>query len=474
MKAKAEGAGKDKTFRIFQLGTNNWQSPLEFAPGSGILHADHHNAYNKLPNTKCWSIFPSNKQKTKDLNREDVRVFELDHPIPICESVSPTSNYRWHSMSDAEFDAYRTRLFNEVSAFMADIEAKEGAPFDLCVAHHTFLNPLVMRDVVRARAKKKGQTKEEPVVVFVHGTALKMYVHEKEGKEPEEYPNRFYPMMIKERVFHDMAGVFAISAAQVDAFFDVFGEDQLDRDRVVVSANGIKTDLFKPDPSAKRAEILGTLQTVPAPGSDKSVQVITDPDYVIMFCGKFAKWKRLDAVLLAAVQWEKAFKEKGKTVATLVVGSGPENMQTEYNKQVEDLGLTNTYLIGPKPHDVLAKLYNISDVGVFPSYREPMGLVFIECMACGTPVVGAASGGPLDFVDESVGALIPACDIQDDGAYFDAKFVDTLSETVQKAITDGWKAKKGAACTARAVERYGIKKQVTELLAAAVAFPSRT
>jgi glycosyltransferase involved in cell wall biosynthesis len=36
-----------------------------------------------------------------------------------------------------------------------------------------------------------------------------------------------------------------------------------------------------------------------------------------------------------------------------------------------------------------------------------MGMVFIEAMACGTPVIGADSGGPKDFVTPAVGALVP-------------------------------------------------------------------
>ena len=42
-------------------------------------------------------------------------MFALEHDIPICESISPTSSYRWHSMSEAEVDAYRTRLTDEVA-----------------------------------------------------------------------------------------------------------------------------------------------------------------------------------------------------------------------------------------------------------------------------------------------------------------------------------------------------------------------
>ena len=80
---------------IFQLGTNNWQRGGEFAPGSGILHEAHHRAYNDLEGVRCYSMFPSRTQRFRE---DDVRVFELDHDIPICESISPVSSYRWHAM----------------------------------------------------------------------------------------------------------------------------------------------------------------------------------------------------------------------------------------------------------------------------------------------------------------------------------------------------------------------------------------
>ena len=105
---------------IFQLGTNNWQRGGEFAPGSGILHEAHHHAYNALPGVRCYSMYPSRHQRFRE---EDVRVFALDHDIPICESISPTSNYRWHSMSEAEVAAYRARLTNEVADWIDEIEA---------------------------------------------------------------------------------------------------------------------------------------------------------------------------------------------------------------------------------------------------------------------------------------------------------------------------------------------------------------
>ena len=56
---------------IFQLGTNNWQRGGEFAPGSGILHESHHHAYNALPGVRCYSMYPSRRQRFVD---DDVHV----------------------------------------------------------------------------------------------------------------------------------------------------------------------------------------------------------------------------------------------------------------------------------------------------------------------------------------------------------------------------------------------------------------
>jgi len=164
---------------IFQLGTNNWQRGGEFAPGSGILHEAHHHAYNALPGLQCYSMYPSRRQRFRD---EYVRVFALDHDIPICESVSPVSNYRWHSMSEAEVTAYRQRLTDEVASWMDEIEAKTGDRFELAIAHHAFMNTVVMRDVIRRRAEAgRGGM---PLLCFTHGTELKMYANERRGDRP--------------------------------------------------------------------------------------------------------------------------------------------------------------------------------------------------------------------------------------------------------------------------------------------------
>jgi glycosyltransferase involved in cell wall biosynthesis len=441
---------------IFQLGTNNWQRGGEFAPGSGILHEAHHHAYNALPGVRCYSMYPSRRQRFRD---DDVRVFALDHDIPICESISPVSSHRWHGMSEAEVDAYRGRLTGEVAGWIDEIEAGTGERFGLAVAHHGFMNTVVLRDVIRRRAAAGRGTM--PLLCFAHGTELKMYNNEKRGDRPDEFPLRFLPFMQKEKIFayddpdRGVDVVAAISAEQVEALLGVFPE--FPRERVVLSQNGYNQQVFRvlPDVHPDRAEVLAGFTThVPeGRGTPGPVAPPDGFDAVVAFCGKFADWKRLDALLRAAAIYER----QERRILTLVMGSGPHEAQVQMHDLAAELGLRRTYFLGPRPQDELAVLFNCADVGCFPSYREPFGLVFIECMACGTPVIGADSGGPRDFVTPQVGTLVPETDDRQ-------ALAESLAAAVGRAVAEGWKRALGPAAEVYARENFSVVRQVSTLL----------
>lgn len=444
---------------IFQLGTNNWQRGGEFAPGSGILHEAHHKACNSLPGLACYSMYPS---KTQRFQAEDIRVFELDHDIPICESISPVSSYRWHGMSTGEVLAYRTRLTREVGDWMAEIEARTGDRFVLAIAHHTFLNPLVLRDVIEAR-QAEGKPRI-PLLCFAHGTALKMYAKERQGDLPSEFPKRFLPMIEEEGLFNygsQRPGIdlcAAISNQQIDALVDMF--PTFPRDRVILSHNGYNQDVFKVQtpPKSSIADRLTALQafrTMPYDGSAHAPCGISDDiDSIVIFCGKFADWKRLDALLYAASIYERS----DQRIATLIIGSGPHEDQVKMQDLALDkLGLRRTYFLGPRGQDELTTLFSAADVGCFPSYNEPFGLVFIECMACGTPVIGADSGGPRDFVTPDVGALVPEADGTE-------TLAASLADKIQEALSANWKAERGEIAALYARENYSVLNQVKTLL----------
>jgi glycosyltransferase involved in cell wall biosynthesis len=447
---------------IFQLGTNNWQRGGEFAPGSGILHEAQHYAFNDLPGIRAYSMYPSRRQRFR---QDDVRVFELDHDIPICESVSPVSTYRWHGMSDAEVAGYRQRLTGEVAGWMDEIEAATGDCFGLMIAHHAFMNTVVLRDVNRRRVAA-GRDRV-PLLCFIHGTELKMYDNERRGERPDEFRLRFLPFMQRERIFdladqdHGVDMVAAISAEQIEAFLRLFPE--FPRERVVLSRNSYTQNVFRrltesTDVHSDRAAVLARFTTQPYAGSSRAPEPVAPPegfDAVVVFCGKFADWKRLDALLRAAAVYERGERR----ILTLVVGSGPHEEEVKLQDLGAALGLRRTYFLGPRPQHELALLFNCADVGCFPSYREPFGLVFIECMACGTPVIGADSGGPRDFVMPELGTLVPETDDRE-------ALAASLAAAVVRAVEEDWKKSKGPVAEAYARYNFSVAQQVSKLLEA--------
>jgi len=454
---------------IFQLGTNNWQRPkkdgsgeLEFAPGSGVLHEAHHNAYNAMKGVKCYSMYPSQNQGQPTDPEADYKVFELEHPIPICESASPNSSKRWHGFSDEEFTAYCTRLENETYDYMIKCEEKAGAKFGMAIAHHSFVNPLVLKRVLAKRVA--AGLPKIPLYCFVHGTALKMYRWELGGKNVEEFPMRFHKMILDEKLFSDIDnGVnacFVISAEQKGGIAEIF--PMFPQARVVVAPNGINVEKFKPREKGLTEVIIEQTRTVlwPAVPSEDDCKKYTK---LVTFVGKYAEWKRLAALLYAAKEYETTFPD----LVTLCVGTGPEAEIDKVKKLCEELQLKNTLLIGARGQDILAEMYTVSSLGVFPSYKEPFGLVFVECMACKTPVIGANSGGPKDFVSTAVGELVAEPPETSDLSTVPLgvkTLGGTLNEAITRAVKEDWKTSKGEACIKLALDKFTVGAQVSKML----------
>merc|ERR1712217_40817 len=287
----------------------------------------------------------------------------------------------------------------------------------------------------------------------------------KETEEQKSFPMRFHEMMVKEKIFNDTVnGVnacFVISQEQKDGIKEIF--PTFPQDRVIVAPNGINVEKFKPREKSLNTVMVEQTRNLVYPARLPEAEC-AKYKRVIVFVGKAAEWKRQAALLHAMSEIEKKYPD----VALLCAGTGPDKEMKKLTDLCGKLGLKNTFLIGATGQDQLAEMYTVADLGCFPSFKEPFGLVFVECMACKTPVIGANSGGPKDFVTNAVGELVPEPPETTDLATV-PRGVETLGKTLDEAITralnEDWKTKKAAACIKLAHDKFTVGAQVKQMLA---------
>ena len=157
--------------------------------------------------------------------------------------------------------------------------------------------------------------------------------------------------------------------------------------RIAVEPLGVDLDVFQPVKREEARHILGL------------------PDGpIILFVGRIEPLKGLDLLVKALGELDGPF--------TLMVVGGDDRASgvlSEIRLQAGELGIERQIeFVGSVQHDRLPLYYSAADVCVVPSYYESFGLVAVEAMACGIPVVASRVGGLTSTVRDGVtGYLIP-------------------------------------------------------------------
>ena len=146
---------------------------------------------------------------------------------------------------------------------------------------------------------------------------------------------------------------------------------------------------------------------VPHPRQQAREQFGLDPyQPVLLFAGRLDPFKGPDILLRAASLME-------EDAQIVIVGGALTDDKELQNLRVlaTDLGIEQRVrFLGAQPQNVLPHLYSAADVTVVPSYHESFGLVAVESLACGTPVVATRAGGLMTIVrNDENGYLVPRC-----------------------------------------------------------------
>lgn len=150
-------------------------------------------------------------------------------------------------------------------------------------------------------------------------------------------------------------------------------------DKIDVIFNGVDADKFKFDWQPGEREKVRSRLALPE-------------EKIVMFVGRFVREKGIQVLLNAAT----AILAKEPTTKFMIVGGGNRE---RLEKFVDWAGLTGKVLFtGFLANRALHQLYRCADVAVFPSLYEPFGIVALEGMAAGAPVVASDAGGLPEIV----------------------------------------------------------------------------
>jgi alpha-1,6-mannosyltransferase len=173
---------------------------------------------------------------------------------------------------------------------------------------------------------------------------------------------------------------------------------------IVIRPLGVEIETFRPE-RRDRAWLLNELGL----GEDARL---------LCFAGRPAKEKNVD-VLIDAVQ------KLGAPYHLVLVGAGA-------GMPAEERVIPMPYEKDPK---AVAKIIASCDAFVHANDKEPFGLIVLEAMACGRPVVGVNAGGVAETVDETVGQLAARADADDYAQAVEALFARDI-EAIGRAARE--------------------------------------
>ncbi len=227
--------------------------------------------------------------------------------------------------------------------------------------------------------------------------------------------------------------VIAVSSGMRDDVLSVY--PALDPNRVHVVKNGIDTDVWYPAPPERGESVLAELGVDPARP-------------MVAFVGRITRQKGVPHLIAAAHRFD-------PEIQVVLCAGAPDTPEiaAEVSSAVQKLAGRRSGVFWVQEFLPIGKIREILSAAtafVCPSVYEPLGIVNLEAMACGTAVVASDVGGIPEVVDDGVTGTLVHYEESDP-----VGFETGLAEAVNALVGDPQKAQRfGAAGRQRCIDEF--------------------
>ena len=331
---------------------------------------------------------------TRWREKYDPRIQQLGENARVIHIESGPIGY-WPKMAVYDhLDEFTTKLDEHVKA--------EGRAYDLIHAHY-WLSASVARSLATQWSV--------PRIQMFHTLGLV----KREVMDEDVDGESDVRVTIERQAVQESAALVAASEIERAELRDLYGADPA---KINIIPCGVDPTVFRPMRQADARERLGRDQC----------------ERIVLFVGRIEQIKGIDVLLRALGLLFGRRPDLRSDVCLLVVGGALDAQDDESEtEKIQELRRlvhehrmeANVNFVGSLDQENLALYYAAADVCAVPSLTESFGLVALEAMACGTPVVGTRVGGLQTLIEDGEsGLLVPAGDDQ------------ALAEAIERVLTD--------------------------------------
>jgi len=314
---------------------------------------------------------------------QDEHIPQVSHDLGYCNRVVHIPAGPETNLPKSQLAAYTQELADGILAF----SQRKNIHYDLIHAHYW------MSGIAGAILK---ETWKVPMLQMFHTLGL---MKQRVGRTPEEREGN-YRVEGERSVMKTADRIVAATEAERSQLELLYG---VNHEKVTIIPPGVDTHHFYPIPQDEAKETVG----------------ISPEDRMALFVGRIEPLKGLDTLIRAMALVKRNCKTFVCPHYLVIIGGDPEgdpeDMTSEMNRLqflCRELGLDEIILfLGKRDQNSLPYYYSAAEVVVMPSHYESFGMVALESMACGTPVIASQVGGLAYLVrDGETGFFVPADD----------------------------------------------------------------